>query len=133
MIDSNEVRRRKLVLFVFLLADGPLKQKHSENLQLLKDLQFPVNPESKSCKNIDEVIEFCRYWELNKDELPFEIDGIVVIDDYGHHPVEISAVLESARGAYKGKIVAVVQPHRVSRLKNLFEDFCALVIDLAIC
>lgn len=57
------------------------------------------------------------------------IDGIVVIDDYGHHPVEISAVLESARGAYKGKIVAVVQPHRFSRLKNLFEDFCACFND----
>ncbi|MBR71517.1 MAG: UDP-N-acetylmuramate--L-alanine ligase [Rhodospirillaceae bacterium] len=52
------------------------------------------------------------------------IDGIVIIDDYGHHPVEISAVLESAREAYKGKIVAVVQPHRFSRLKDLFEDFC---------
>ena len=82
MLDSNEVRRRKLDLFVYLLADGPLKPKHSENLQLLKDLQFPVNTETKTCKNIDEVIEFCRYWELHKEELPYEIDGIVVkVDD----------------------------------------------------
>jgi UDP-N-acetylmuramate--alanine ligase len=52
------------------------------------------------------------------------VDGITVIDDYGHHPVEISAVLKSARDAYDGRIIAVVQPHRYSRLKDLFEDFC---------
>lgn len=53
-----------------------------------------------------------------------EVDGITVIDDYGHHPVEISAVLLAARQAAKGQVIAVVQPHRYSRLKDLFEDFC---------
>ncbi|MCW9033954.1 MAG: UDP-N-acetylmuramate--L-alanine ligase [Alphaproteobacteria bacterium] len=53
-----------------------------------------------------------------------EVDGITVIDDYGHHPVEISAVLNAARSASRGKVIAVVQPHRYSRLKELFEDFC---------
>ena len=57
------------------------------------------------------------------------IDGITVIDDYGHHPVEISAVLKSARDAYDGRIVAVVQPHRYSRLRDLFEDFCTCFND----
>jgi UDP-N-acetylmuramate--alanine ligase len=52
------------------------------------------------------------------------VDGITIIDDYGHHPVEISAVLKSARDAYDGRIIAVVQPHRYSRMKDLFEDFC---------
>ncbi|MBK5911708.1 UDP-N-acetylmuramate--L-alanine ligase [Rhodothalassium salexigens] len=50
--------------------------------------------------------------------------GRVVIDDYGHHPVEISAVLAAARQAYEGRVVAVVQPHRYSRLAALFDDFC---------
>ena len=50
--------------------------------------------------------------------------GITVIDDYAHHPVEIAAVLEAARAAYDGRIVAVVQPHRFSRLRDLFEEFC---------
>ncbi|GAB4136683.1 MAG: UDP-N-acetylmuramate--L-alanine ligase [Rhodothalassiaceae bacterium] len=50
--------------------------------------------------------------------------GISVIDDYGHHPVEIKAVLAAARQAYEGRVIAVVQPHRYSRLKALFEDFC---------
>ncbi|MBT6441803.1 MAG: UDP-N-acetylmuramate--L-alanine ligase [Alphaproteobacteria bacterium] len=57
------------------------------------------------------------------------VDGVTVIDDYGHHPVEISAVLSSARSAYDGRIVAVVQPHRYSRLRDLFEDFCACFND----
>ena len=52
------------------------------------------------------------------------VDGITVIDDYGHHPVEITAVLRSARAAYQGRVIAVVQPHRFSRLKYLFEEFC---------
>ena len=53
-----------------------------------------------------------------------EVDGIVVFDDYGHHPVEIGAVLRAAREAATGQVIAVVQPHRYSRLQNLFEDFC---------
>ena len=58
-----------------------------------------------------------------------EVDGITVIDDYGHHPVEIGAVLEAARTAARGKVLAVVQPHRYSRLRDLFEDFCTCFND----
>ena len=59
-----------------------------------------------------------------------EVDGITIIDDYGHHPVEIAAVLKAARGAVtKGQVVAVVQPHRYTRLRDLFEDFCTCFND----
>jgi UDP-N-acetylmuramate--alanine ligase len=58
-----------------------------------------------------------------------EADGITVIDDYGHHPVEIAAVLRAARAATKGKVIAVVQPHRYSRLAHLFEEFCTCFND----
>jgi len=54
-----------------------------------------------------------------------EAGGITVIDDYGHHPVEIAAVLDAARDATRGKVIAVVQPHRYTRLRDLFEEFCA--------
>ncbi|MQY41034.1 UDP-N-acetylmuramate--L-alanine ligase [Epibacterium sp. SM1969] len=54
-----------------------------------------------------------------------EVDGVTIIDDYGHHPVEIAAVLKAARQASEGRVIAVHQPHRYSRLSNLFEDFCA--------
>ena len=58
-----------------------------------------------------------------------EAGGITVIDDYGHHPVEITAVLKAARQAAEGKVIAVVQPHRYSRLSHLFEDFCSCFND----
>ena len=53
-----------------------------------------------------------------------ETNGITVIDDYGHHPVEIAAVLKAARQATSGRVIAVVQPHRFSRLQSLFPEFC---------
>ena len=53
-----------------------------------------------------------------------ETKGVVVIDDYGHHPVEIAAVLRAARQATTGRVIAVHQPHRYTRLSSLFEDFC---------
>jgi len=52
-----------------------------------------------------------------------EVGGVTIIDDYGHHPVEIKAVLQAARQVCSGKVHAVVQPHRYSRLADLFEDF----------
>ena len=52
------------------------------------------------------------------------VDGITVIDDYAHHPEEIRAVLRTARAAAPGRILAVMQPHRYSRLQGLFEAFC---------
>jgi UDP-N-acetylmuramate--alanine ligase len=55
--------------------------------------------------------------------------GLTVIDDYGHHPVEIAAVLKAARSATTNGVVAVVQPHRYTRLKNLFEEFCTCFND----
>ncbi|MBY0354511.1 MAG: UDP-N-acetylmuramate--L-alanine ligase [Rickettsiales bacterium] len=61
-----------------------------------------------------------------------EVGGITVIDDYGHHPVEIAATLASARqavGETGGRVIAVVQPHRYSRLRDLFEEFCTCFND----
>jgi len=52
-----------------------------------------------------------------------EWNGATIIDDYGHHPVEIAAVLRAARAAAKGKVIAVVQPHRFTRLQSLFDSF----------
>jgi UDP-N-acetylmuramate--alanine ligase len=51
-------------------------------------------------------------------------NGVSIFDDYAHHPVEIAATLGAARGATAGRVIAIVQPHRYSRLKNLFDEFC---------
>jgi UDP-N-acetylmuramate--alanine ligase len=58
-----------------------------------------------------------------------EAGGVTVIDDYGHHPVEIAAVLKAARQAGARDVVAVVQPHRFTRLQSLFEEFCTCMND----
>lgn len=61
-----------------------------------------------------------------------EVNGITIIDDYGHHPVEISAVLKAARDAVadtNGRVIAVFQPHRYSRVHDLFDDFCTCFND----
>jgi UDP-N-acetylmuramate--alanine ligase len=58
-----------------------------------------------------------------------EARGVRVIDDYGHHPVEIAAALKAARGVTNGRVIAVVQPHRYTRLAGLFEEFCACFND----
>ncbi len=54
-----------------------------------------------------------------------EWNGVSIYDDYAHHPAEIAAVLSAARGASNGRVIAIVQPHRFSRLKSLFAEFCA--------
>ena len=57
------------------------------------------------------------------------VDGVRIIDDYGHHPVEIGAVLRAARSMTQGRVIAIVQPHRYSRLLDLFDEFCGCFND----
>ena len=58
-----------------------------------------------------------------------EWNGAAIFDDYGHHPVEIAAVLRAARDSTKGQVIAIVQPHRYTRLQSLFEQFASCFND----
>ncbi len=58
-----------------------------------------------------------------------EWNGVAIIDDYGHHPIEIAAVLRAARESTSGQVIAIVQPHRYTRLAALFELFCSCFND----
>jgi UDP-N-acetylmuramate--alanine ligase len=58
-----------------------------------------------------------------------EWNGVSVFDDYGHHPVEIAAVLRAARASTQGQVIAIVQPHRYTRLASLFDEFSACFND----
>lgn len=70
---------RKLNAFIYYLYSEELElESHYENIGLLKDLGFRVNPNYKLCGNIDEVLDFCREWEYKRDSLPYEIDGAVI-------------------------------------------------------
>ena len=52
-----------------------------------------------------------------------EVGGVVLVDDYGHHPAEVEATLKAARGAYAGRIIVAFQPHRYTRTAHLFDEF----------
>jgi UDP-N-acetylmuramate--alanine ligase len=56
-------------------------------------------------------------------------NGVDIFDDYGHHPVEIKAVLKAGRDSASGRVIAIVQPHRYTRLESLFDDFAACFND----
>ncbi len=77
--DPKIVASRPLDIFVYyLLSENVEFEKHSENLEILKKLGFKVNPHFKICKDINEVLEYCNYAEELRENLPYEIDGVVI-------------------------------------------------------
>ncbi len=80
-------------------------------------LEFGFSPETikESLKSFEGVKR--RFTKTG------QVNGITVIDDYGHHPTEISAVLKAAKALTRGRVIAVVQPHRYSRLQSLLKEF----------
>ncbi|MGI3184815.1 UDP-N-acetylmuramate--L-alanine ligase [Nioella aestuarii] len=107
--------------------------------QVIKDCTLPM-PGDHNVSNALAAVAVARHLGMKSAEIRTalanfkgvnrrftkvgEVDGITIIDDYGHHPVEIAAVLKAARQATEGRVIAVHQPHRYSRLHSLFEDFC---------
>ena len=76
-LDSNVTRDRELDIFLYHLPETNLKT-HYETMQFLSKIGLPINPNTKLCQNIDEVIAYIDYWTKNRENLPYEIDGIVV-------------------------------------------------------
>ena len=106
--------------------------------QVLKDCVLPM-PGDHNVSNALAAVAVARHLGVKGEEIRAalnafkgvnrrftkvgEVGGVTIIDDYGHHPVEIAAVLKAARQACEGRVIAVHQPHRYSRLHDLFEDF----------
>jgi UDP-N-acetylmuramate--alanine ligase len=121
---------------VALQGEGP---DENGNDAVIKDCVLPM-PGDHNVSNALSAIAVARHLGMKKEEIRealagfagvnrrftkvAEVNGVTIIDDYGHHPVEIAAVLRAARQATKGRVIAVHQPHRYSRLASLFEDFC---------
>lgn len=79
LLDSSIVAKRKIrVITYYLRTENSVFANHSDSLNGLKDLGFPVNPAYKVCKNIDEIFDFINYWEIERHNLPFQTDGIVI-------------------------------------------------------
>ncbi|MGC1427716.1 MAG: UDP-N-acetylmuramate--L-alanine ligase [Albidovulum sp.] len=107
---------------------------------VIKDCTLPM-PGDHNVSNALAAVAVARHLGMKKEEIREALasfggvnrrftkvgevlGGVTIIDDYGHHPVEIAAVLKAARQATKGRVIAVHQPHRYTRLSSLFEDFC---------
>ncbi|WP_339763296.1 UDP-N-acetylmuramate--L-alanine ligase [uncultured Sulfitobacter sp.] len=111
---------------------------------VIKDCTLPM-PGDHNVSNALAAVAVSRHLGMKVDEIRAalagfggvnrrftkvgEVDGVTIIDDYGHHPVEITAVLKAARQATEGRVIAVHQPHRYSRLHHHFEEFCACFND----
>ncbi len=112
--------------------------------QMIEGCTLPM-PGDHNVSNALAAVAVARHLGMKKDEIREALanfggvnrrftkvgevlSGVTIIDDYGHHPVEIAAVLKAARQAVEGnpgaRVIAAHQPHRYSRLSNLFEDFC---------
>lgn len=107
LLDPRTVARRPLELFVYYLhADDVRLKKHSENLELLSELGFSVNEHWRRCASIDEVLAYLDEWEGKRDELPFQIDGVVIKVDSLAQQHELGAVSKSPRWAIAYKYEA---------------------------
>jgi DNA ligase (NAD+) len=105
--DPKIVAQRPLDIFVYYLLSPAVSFKsQSENLILLKEIGFKVNPNYMVCKNIDEVLEFCRYWEEHRKELPYEIDGVVIKVNNIRYQEKLGSIAKSPRWAVAYKFKA---------------------------
>ena len=80
VLDPSVTARRRLEFFAYyLLVDGEVPfPKHSESLQALKQLHFRASEDWKLCDGLDEVLKYCDAWEPKREDLPYEIDGVVI-------------------------------------------------------
>jgi UDP-N-acetylmuramate--alanine ligase len=114
------------------------RDRAGETVHAIRDLGLPM-PGRHNALNATSAIAVAHELKISDDAIrkalaafegvrrrfsrAGEWNGVTIIDDYGHHPVEIAAVLKAARESTKGQVIAVVQPHRFTRLQSLFEPF----------
>ena len=106
LLDSTETRRRRLAVFIYTIAEGAPEETHAGNLEFLRQHKFPVNSETKKVGSIEEVLEYCRYWEERKDELPYDIDGIVLKVNSLKQQRQLGFTAKSPRWATAFKFIA---------------------------
>src|SRR6185436_14516994 len=114
------------------------RDRNGETVHTVKDLTLPM-PGRHNALNATSAVAVAHELKVSDDAIrqalagfggvkrrftrAGEWNGVTIIDDYGHHPVEIAAVLKAARESTKGQVISVMQPHRYTRLQSLFEPF----------
>jgi DNA ligase (NAD+) len=116
--DSRLVAQRPLNFVSYFLRtdDRELTSQH-ENMQLLRNLGFPTSEHIKICQSIDEVIEYWNEWEHRRDELPFDIDGVVVKVDSVKQQERLGAVAKSPRWAVAFKFASRQAETRLNNIR----------------
>jgi len=105
--DPKMVAQRPLnFVSYFLHTEDISLLNHHENLRLLRELGFPTSQHTKLCSSIGEVIEYWKEWERSRDELPYDIDGVVVKLDSLHQQEQLGAVAKSPRWAVAFKFAS---------------------------
>jgi UDP-N-acetylmuramate--alanine ligase len=128
-LDHHDGRSRFSVQF---------RDHDGRTIHAIRDLKLPM-PGRHNALNATAAVAVARELKISDDAIrkalasfagvrrrftrAGEWNGVIIIDDYGHHPVEIAAVLKAARESTNGQVIAVVQPHRYTRLQSLFEPF----------
>ena len=120
-LDSKIASERNLLTFLYHMPN-PEKyslKTHYESLELMKELTFTVNPNIKKASNIEEVIDYINYWQENRNNLPYEIDGIVIkVNNYNDQKkLGVTAKVPKWAIAYKFPAEEVL-----TRLKDI--EFC---------
>ncbi|OWZ84735.1 NAD-dependent DNA ligase LigA [Natranaerobius trueperi] len=118
-LNPKVAAKRDLDFFAYSVAniEGEEIDSHFDSLQLLKQLGFKLNPYITSCKSIEEVITYCEKWQEKREELPYEIDGVVIKLDSFSQQEMLGATSKSPRWAIAYKFPA---EQAVSKIKNIF-------------
>jgi DNA ligase (NAD+) len=107
MQDPAIVASRPIRFFAYTLLTADMTlTSHYDNLQLMSTLGLPVNEHARRCHSIDEVIDFWKTWEAQRDSLPYDIDGIVVKVDALKHQQVLGNIAKSPRWAMAFKFAA---------------------------
>ena len=105
--DPRIVASRPLDIFTYyLLSSNGFESTQYENLNYLKAAGFKVNPNFKLCKNIEEVLDYCHVWEAKRDELSYEIDGVVIKVNSSVQQKKLGTIAKSPRWAVAFKFKA---------------------------
>ena len=107
LLDPREVARRRLDIFLYyIFINGQEMPSQWENLQQLKKLGFKINPHSRLCQNIEEVISYHREWTEKRDSLDYDVDGVVVKVNSTRQRQILGATAKSPRWAIAFKFPA---------------------------
>ena len=117
LLDASVVAKRPLRIFVYyLFSDGEELSSQDENLRLLSEMGFRVNNNFKLCKNIEEVLQFCKKWEEKRDNLPYEIDGVVVkVNSFKQQRI-LGSIAKSPRWAVAYKFKAKQERTKLNKI-----------------